>query len=90
MRKRGRTDANQAEIVRELRARGCSVMDMSSIGAGMGDLLVGHRGRNFILEVKTGPAAKLTPAEIRFSLEWAGQWARVSNSVEAWEVVSAQ
>jgi Holliday junction resolvase len=86
--RRGRTDANQEEIVRELRARGVSVAVMSKAGDGFPDLVAGHRGRTYLLEVKTGPNEKLTPAQIKFQQSWRGQWARVSNAVEAWEVVS--
>jgi hypothetical protein len=85
--RRGRTDANQSEIVKELRARGASVAVLSNTGGGFSDLVVGFRGRNVLLEVKTGPNEKLTPAQVKFQQTWRGQWARVSNSVEAWEIV---
>ena len=56
-------DANEPEIVGELRARGCIVAPLS--GSAVPDLLVGHAGRWILLEVKTG-AGKLTGAQARW------------------------
>lgn len=86
--RRGRTDANQEEIVKGLRDRGATVAITSSVGAGFPDLVVGHRGRTYLLEVKRSEKEKLTDDQVKFQQTWRGQWARVSNSVEAWEVVS--
>ena len=41
MRKRGRTDGNQSEIVKALRKLGYSVLVMSSMGGGAPDICVG-------------------------------------------------
>lgn len=80
-----RTDTNQAEIVDALRAIGCSVQPLHTIGKGCPDLLVGYRGANWLLEVKDGrkPPSKrrLTADEKLWHLEWRGQVA-VVNSVE--------
>jgi hypothetical protein len=46
-----RRDANEGAIIDTLRAVGCSVQQLS--GADMPDLLVGYRGENFLIEVKT-------------------------------------
>lgn len=70
MRTRGRTDNNQAQIVRDLRAVGCFVQSLASIGDGCPDLLVIRAGKVHLLEVKDGskPASKrkLTPAETKW------------------------
>lgn len=67
MRRAARVDSNQAEIVRVLRACGAEVWDLSALGDGIPDLLVGFRGRWIPLECKDGskPPSKrrLTPAE---------------------------
>jgi hypothetical protein len=90
VRKYGRTDVNQQEIVDALRMGGATVRDMSGIGRGFPDLCVGFRGRNWLLEVKRDGKAKFTLDQQTFQASWGGQWARVSNSVEAWEVINGR
>lgn len=62
-----RVDANQAKLVAALRAIGCFVQSLASVGGGVPDLLVGYRGRWLLLEVKDGSkppsAQRLTPDE---------------------------
>lgn len=86
--RRGRTDANQTEIVEALRKLGVSVAITSAVGKGFPDLVCGYRGKTYLIEVKTDDKKKLTDDQKAFYGAWRGQWARVSNSVEAWEVVS--
>lgn len=50
-RRAARRDANEDEIVKALRAVGASVTMLSGVD-GIPDLLVGHQGRTFLLEVK--------------------------------------
>jgi hypothetical protein len=52
VRRRAKVDANQGEIVLALQTVGCSVLPLVQLGGGVPDLLVGHRGRNYLLEVK--------------------------------------
>lgn len=82
-----RVDANQQEIVDALRAIGCKVYVSSSFGQGFPDLIVGHRGRLMLLEVKDGDkppsARKLTPDQVKFHAEWTGLPLYVVDSVEA-------
>ena len=58
-------------------AVGASVLDIADLGAGAGDILVGFRGVNFLIEVKDDkqPPSKrrLTPDEQEFHLLWTGQ-----------------
>lgn len=76
MRRAARTDANQAQIMRALRAIGCKVKDTSRLGDGFPDLVVGYRGRLTLMEVKDGSKPpserKLTPDQEKFHAEWAG------------------
>lgn len=73
-----RVDRNQPEIVKALRAYGCSVWHTHMMGEGFPDLIVGHRRSNLIgfLEIKDGkkpPSAReLTPAQRIFFMEWDG------------------
>ncbi len=88
-----RVDANQPEIVKDLRAIGATVQPLHQVGKGCPDLLVGFRGINHLLEVKDGdkPPSKrrLTPAEQRWHDEWRGQRAIVKNVDEAYKVIGA-
>lgn len=76
MRLRGRTDANQSKIVKELRQWGCSVLVLSNQGNGCPDLLVARGGTTALVEVKdpSQPPSgrKLTPDEKCFHESWQG------------------
>ena len=92
MRYRGKTDANQPEIVRALRQAGATVLSLSNMGSGCPDLLVGSAGKNFLLEIKD-PARKpseqrLTPAEQEFHEMWHGQVSVVKTVEEAIAVLA--
>ena len=85
MRRAARTDANQENIVKSLRALGATVRFLSQ-GEGIPDLLVGFKGKTFLLEVKDGEkppsARKLTPPEQKFFDEWRGGSLAIVNSVD--------
>jgi hypothetical protein len=71
-RSRGKTDANQTPIVRELRKAGCSVQSLADIGKGCPDILVGWHGRTYgPYEVKL-PGCELTPDEVAWWDAWNG------------------
>ena len=53
MRRSASLDANHTEIVQKLRAIGATVVDLAKVGHGCPDLLVGWRGRTYLMEVKT-------------------------------------
>lgn len=80
-RRAARRDANEAEIIRALRAVGASVHQLS--GAGVPDLLVGYRGRTLLLEVKTA-TGKATEAQEEKRAAWrGGEWRTVRSVDEA-------
>jgi hypothetical protein len=85
-----RTDANQASIVRALRAAGASVQPLNVVKAGCPDVLVGWQGRNYLLELKDGTkpqsARKLTPDEEQWHRNWKGTVATVISVEEAMRV----
>jgi hypothetical protein len=94
VRRAAKVDANQPAIVQALRAIGCSVQPLHTVGQGCADLLVGYRGRNVILEVKDGakpPSARtLTPDQREWIAAWRGGQVWVVHSVEqAIEAVTA-
>ena len=77
MRRAGKIDANQPLIVKALRDAGATVRIVSDVGHGFVDIVVGHRGLNFLMEIKD-PARKpserrLTEDERAFHLGWNGQ-----------------
>jgi len=84
----GRVDANHVEIVKALRAIGYSVQSLASVGGGTPDLLVGHRGKNVLIEIKASPKHKLTDDEIAWHARWAGKVAVACSVEDAVEIVS--
>lgn len=91
MRRAARVDDNQGEIVAALRAAGCSVTSLASVGKGCPDLVVGRNGVNYLLEVKDGkkPPSKrrLTDDEKTWHNAWRGHVAIVNSVEEALQVV---
>ena len=81
-----RVDKSQEEIVLALRAMGASCQTLASLGSGVPDLLVGFRGTNTLLEIKTGENVpskkKLTPDEAAWHKAWRGAAVKVVESVE--------
>jgi hypothetical protein len=73
LRRAAKVDANHAVIVGGLRACGALVRSLAAVGKGCPDLLVQHRGRLMLLEVKDGRKSpsqrKLTPDQEAFRAE---------------------
>ena len=68
-----RTDKNQAEIVRALRSVGATVLDLSMVGGGCPDLVVGIFGKDHKMEIKNPDArGKLRTSQIIFQEYWKG------------------
>ena len=86
MRKHGRTDANQTEVIKALRQAGANVVSLANCGAGIPDLLIGFRQKTYLLEVKDGskpPSQReLTPDQRVFHAGWYGGPLMVVNSVD--------
>ena len=86
MRRAAKVDANQRQVVAALRGAGATVQLLHAVGEGCPDLLVGHLGVNYLLEVKDGQkppsAQKLTPQQEIWHQDWRGHRV-VVNSPEA-------
>ncbi len=67
-RRKDKIDENQPEIVKELRARGYSVE------VGHDDILVGHKGKTYWYEIKTGPKSPLKESQIKLLGEYKGHY----------------
>lgn len=74
-----------------LRRIGASVFSLHKVGQGCPDLLVGYRGRNWLIEIKNPDQVKskrrLTPDEKEFHDSWRGQVAIVETVDEALAVL---
>jgi hypothetical protein len=81
-----KVDANQAAIVQALRTLGCSVQSLAAQGSGVPDLLVGIRGKNYLVEVKDGAKApsarKLTQDQVAWHAAWQGHPVDIIETVE--------
>lgn len=86
MRRAARTDATQTEIVSALRQMGCSVALTHQVGNDFPDLVVGYRGRTFLVELKDGrkPPSKrtLSAGQRRFATMWRGDAVLTFTSVD--------
>ena len=94
MRRAAKVDDNHAEIVRALSDVGCSVLSLAAVGMGAPDVLVGVRGRCFLLEIKDGDKSpsrrKLTEDQQTFHAGWRGHLAIVESVDDALRVVMAR
>jgi hypothetical protein len=93
MRRAARVDGNQRQIVAALRAIGCTVQTLHTVGKGCPDILVGCRGTNLLMEIKDGSkptsARRLTEDEDRWHRHWLGQVSVVATIEEAIAAVDA-
>lgn len=87
-RRAAKIDANQPEIVLALRAVGASVECMQAAGSGFPDLVVGYRGVNYLLEIKTAKG-KLTKDQKTWHPLWRGQVEIVRSVDEALLAIGA-
>lgn len=72
MRRAAKVDANQPDIVRELRRYpGLMVEHLHTLGRGRPDIMVGFRGRNYLFEIKTD-GGELTDQEDVWIASWTG------------------
>jgi Holliday junction resolvase len=76
VRRRGRTDANQTEIVKVFRKLGFSVAITSMVGNGFPDIVISKHKRNWLVEIKDGKRVlserNLTDDEEEFISNWKG------------------
>ncbi len=71
MRRAAKVDASQTQIVSALRAAGASVQSLAAVGKGCPDLLVGHAGRTYLMEVKEPHVkGRLRPSQVDWHLAW--------------------
>lgn len=92
MRNRARLDANQNKIVEQLRSIGVTVQSLASIGKGCPDLLLGFKGKNYLVELKDGEKTeskkRLTPDEKQWIEKWRGQVNKCENIDEILKLIN--
>jgi hypothetical protein len=71
LRHKASLDANHVEIVQALRQCGATVVDLAKVGKGCPDLLVGFRGKTYLMEIKTAKGYVRATQE-QFFRSWAG------------------
>ena len=86
-----RVDRNHGEVVKAFRDMGCFVLDLSSAGRGVFDLLVAYKRASIIVEVKDGEKCesqtRLTPAQQKLWNEYPAPKAVVRTVDEVLAVV---
>jgi hypothetical protein len=88
MRWDAKVDCNHGDIVKALKAAYCSVLDLSRVGQGCPDILVGYRGWNVLMEIKRPKAkgqkeGKLELSQKIFLEEWRGPVVVVRSAEDA-------
>lgn len=75
-------DTIQPAVVEALEKIGASVVSLVPVGNGCGDILVGFRGVNVLLELKSGNAPQRENQK-KFQAGWNGQYAVARSPEEA-------
>lgn len=79
-----RRDANEGEITDALDRLGITYLRLDEV-----DLLIGYRGCNYLLEVKTA-AGRLNQNQKVFADWWKGQWTVVRSIDDVLKVIGAE
>jgi len=76
-----KADLNQSTIFAGLlKIPGVSVINLANVGKGCPDLLLGYKGKNFLIEIKNKDTkGKLTFSQKELHAEWKGQVAVAYN-----------
>ena len=64
-------------------ALGASVLNLSTVGRGCPDLLIGYRGKSVLVEIKRDEKAAFTEPQIKFMQNWRGGPISRIDSVDA-------
>jgi Holliday junction resolvase len=86
MRKRGKTDVNQIEIVQALRAAGAHVAITSNLGGGFPDIICLYNSQVVLMEIKS-KGGRMTEEEQAFYNEWQDGMVVVYSIEEALEAI---
>lgn len=81
MRHGANVDKTQPPIVAALRKVGASVLHLHQLGLDAPDVLVGFRGKDLLMEIKT-PGGKPTDGQLKWHRSWRGRTVAVVYSSE--------
>ena len=66
-----KVDNNQLDIVKAFRSMGATVLNLSAVGKGCPDLLIGYKNISVLVEVKS-KTGKFTEPQLKFMEQWKG------------------
>ena len=66
-----KVDNNQLDIVKAFRSMGATVLNLSTVGKGCPDLLIGYKNISVLVEVKS-KTGKFTEPQLKFMEQWQG------------------
>jgi hypothetical protein len=78
-----RVDENQKTLIHTFICLGASVLNLSTVGRGCPDLLIGYKGKTVLVEIKSSTKATFTEPQIKFMQEWRGGAVSRIDSVDA-------
>ena len=78
-----RVDENQKQLIHTFIALGASVLNLSTVGRGCPDLLIGYRGKSVLVEIKRDSKASYTESQVKFMQNWRGGAISRIDSVDA-------
>jgi len=84
-----KVDSNQPQIVKELREKGYTVNHLHEL-KNFVDIIVGHKGVNYLFEIKPDRSKKLTLGEQKFFDTWTGQRAIIYCSQDAIDIIEGK
>jgi len=78
-----RVDENQKQLIHTFIALGASVLNLSRVGQGCPDLLIGYKNKSVLVEIKKDSKSTFTEPQIKFMQEWRGGAVSRIDSVDA-------
>lgn len=78
-----RVDKNHGQIKSAFIKLGFSVCDLSRVGQGCPDILLGKHDKNYLVEIKDGQGNKLTTDQKQFFCTWKGNCAVIESVADA-------
>ena len=78
-----RVDDNQKQIIHTFIALGASVLNLSRVGEGCPDILIGYKKHSVLCEIKRDNKALYTESQVKFMQNWRGGPVSRIDSVDA-------
>ena len=67
-----KVDNNQLDIVKAFRSMGATVLNLSGVGKGCPDLLIGYKNKHSVLVEIKSKTGKFTEPQLKFMEQWQG------------------